>query len=65
MGLSANTFADDIAMIVAGGASYIDAVSSWCALNGVEPEVGADLVQAHPLIRDRIQMEAECLNLVK
>lgn len=51
--------------MVAEGASYIDAVTHWCETRGVEPEVGAELVDKNPLIKIRLQMEAEGLRLLR
>jgi len=51
--------------MVRGGASYIDAVNHWCASRGLEPEAGADLVLNFPEIRERLQLEAENLSLLK
>lgn len=65
MQLESETFGADVESMVRAGASYIDAVTSWCVSRGLEPEAGAELAKKHPLIMQRIQMEAECLSLVK
>lgn len=63
--LSSEDFERDVQEMVKGGSSYIEAVTEWCARQKVEPEVGAELVQQHPEIQMRLQMEAETLALVK
>lgn len=63
--LSGDEFLQEIEAMVAAGATYIDAVTTWCKVKNVEPEVGAELVQMYPLVRTRLQMEAEQLCLVR
>lgn len=60
-----DTFIDDIEKMVRGGASYIDAVTTWCQSQGLEPEAGADLVKRHPVVAMRLQMEAESMSLLR
>jgi hypothetical protein len=51
--------------MVGDGASYIDAVTHWCAIHNLEPEVGAELVEKNPIVKLKIQMEAETLRLLR
>jgi hypothetical protein len=44
--------------------SYIEAVECWCDQNNKDIIVGADLVKKSPVIKLRIQAEAEELNLI-
>lgn len=44
--------------------SYIEAVELWCDRNGKDIIVGADLVKKSPIIKSKIQVEAEDLNLL-
>jgi hypothetical protein len=51
--------------MVKGGATYMDSIVRWCGDRGLEIEVGAELVDQFPLVKSRLQMEAEGLNLMK
>lgn len=44
--------------------SYIEAVELWCDENEKDITVGADLVKKSPIIKAKIQNEAEDLNLL-
>lgn len=44
--------------------SYIESVELWCDRNGKDIIVGADLVKKSPIIKSKIQVEAEDLNLL-
>lgn len=44
--------------------SYIEAVELWCDRNGKDIIVGADLIKKSPIIKSKIQVEAEDLNLL-
>jgi hypothetical protein len=58
-------FSQQIEFIVKGkGVSYIEAVELWCDRNGKDITVGADLVKKSPVIKSKIQAEAEELNLI-
>lgn len=45
--------------------SYMEAVVNWCESNGFEIEYAADMIQKNDNLKDKIQREAECLNMVK
>ena len=51
--------------MVQKGGTYIDSVVRWCADRGLEIEAGAELIAQFPLIKARLQMEAEDLSLLK
>lgn len=44
--------------------SYIDAVVLWCAKENVDIQVGGELAKKSDIIREKIQCEAEDLNLL-
>jgi hypothetical protein len=44
---------------------YIDAVVMWCENNKLEVEYAASLIKKDPVIREKIQVEAENLNILK
>lgn len=44
---------------------YIDAVVLWCEKNKLEVEYAASLIKRDPAIREKIQVEAENLNILK
>lgn len=44
---------------------YIDAVIHWCENNKFEVEYAASLIKKDPAIREKIQVEAENLNILK
>jgi Phage late-transcription coactivator len=44
---------------------YIDAVIMWCEKNSIELEFIANIIKKDPLIRSKIQSEAEGLNYIK
>jgi hypothetical protein len=44
---------------------YIDAVVLWCEKNKLEVEYAASLIRKDPVIKEKIQVEAENLNILK
>ena len=44
---------------------YIDAVICWCEANKFEVEYAANLIKKDPVIKSKIQVEAENLNILK
>jgi len=44
---------------------YIDAVLDYCAKNNLEIEAMADVIQKSPLLKSKIQEEAEKLHYLK
>jgi hypothetical protein len=64
--ISANQFATDIeSMRRNGQLEYVDAVVSWCEKNGVEVEYAASIIKKDPVLRSKLQVEAEDKNIVK
>jgi hypothetical protein len=64
--ISANQFATDIeSMRRNGNLEYIDAIVTWCEKNGVEVEYAASIVKKDPVLRSKLQVEAEDMNIVK
>lgn len=44
---------------------YIDAVVYWCQKNNLEIETAAYWIKKDPVMRSKIQLEAENLNVLK
>lgn len=44
---------------------YIDAVVMWCEKNKLEVEYAASLIKKDSAIKEKIQVEAENLNILK
>ena len=44
---------------------YIDAVVFWCAKNNLEVETAAFWIKKDPVMKSKIQIEAENLNILK
>jgi hypothetical protein len=63
--LIGDDFFEEVQRMTLSGASYIDAVLRWCESKGVDPEVGAELIDKYPVIKARVQMEAEDLCLLR
>lgn len=61
-----STFVDDIeALCKTKNMDYIDAVVMWCENNKVEVEYMANLIKKDPVMKSKIQVEAENLNVLK
>jgi len=48
-----------------GQLEYVDAIVSWCEKNGVEVEYAASIIKKDPVLRSKLQVEAEDKNIVK
>lgn len=44
---------------------YIDAIVFWCEKNNLEVETAAYWIKKDPVMRSKIQLEAENLNILK
>ena len=44
---------------------YIDAVIAWCTKNSIEIETAADFIKKDSVLRSKIQVDAEELNILK
>lgn len=45
--------------------SYIDSICFWCEKNGIEVEVVSHWIKKDPVLKSKIQLEAEELNFIK
>jgi hypothetical protein len=62
----ANTFIEEIEdLCISKNIEYIDAVVCWCEKHNFEIEYAADLIKTHPVLKSKIQTEAENLNFIK
>ena len=61
-----NTFIEDIENLCrTKNMEYIDAVLMWCESNKIEVEYIAGLIKKDPVMKSKIQVEAENLNVLK
>ena len=61
-----NNFVEDVEKLCrTKNMDYIDAVVMWCERNKLEVEYAASLIKKDPAIREKIQVEAENLNILK
>ena len=61
-----NTFVNDIEKLCnTKNIEYIDAVIMWCTTNKIEIEYIANLIKKDPVLKSKIQLEAENLNILK
>jgi hypothetical protein len=62
----ANTFIEEIEdLCISKNIEYIDAVVCWCEKHNLEIEYAADLIKTNPVLKSKIQTEAENLNFIK
>jgi len=47
------------------GAHYIDVIVDYCAKNNIEIETAAAIIKISPLIKSKVQFEAENLNILQ
>ena len=47
------------------GIEYIDAIVFWCEKNNLEVETAAYWIKKDPVMKSKIQLEAENLNVLK
>jgi hypothetical protein len=61
-----NNFIEEIEVLCkTKNMDYIDAVIMWCDKNKLEVEYAASLIKRDIVIREKIQVEAENLNILK
>lgn len=61
-----NTFVQEIEILCKEkNIDYIDAVIIWCEQNSLEIETAAYWIKKDPVIKCKIQLEAENLNFLK
>lgn len=59
-------FVNDVNKLhVSDDVDYIDAVVEWCTKNNIEVEFAAALIKKDPVLKSKIQEEAENLNILK
>jgi len=62
----ANNFIEELEELCGSkNIEYIDAVVCWCEKNNLEIEYAADLIKTNPVLKSKIQTEAENLNFIK
>jgi Phage late-transcription coactivator len=63
---TSNSFIEDIEKLrCIKNMEYIDAVVLWCETNKIEVEYIANLIKKDPVMKLKIQAEAENLNILK
>lgn len=64
--LKNNSFIEDIETLCANkNIEYIDAIIMWCEKNNLEIEYAAEIIKKNPLIKSKVQYEAENLNFLQ
>ena len=64
--VTASEFAMQIEQIVSkSGMGYMDAIVSWCEKNNIEIEQAVTYVKKNQVIKAKLEMEAEQLNLIE
>ena len=66
MAISSNSIIAEINNLCkTGNIPYIDAIVHWCEKNKVEIEYAAGIIKKDPVMRSKLQLEAENLNIIK
>lgn len=64
--LTNNNFIEDIELLCrTKNMEYVDAVVHWCEVNKLEVEYAASIIKKDPVIKAKIQVEAENRNILK
>ena len=64
--LSNSSFVEEVENICKSkNIEYIDAVVMWCQKNNLEVETAAYWIKKDPVMKSKIQFEAENLNILK
>jgi len=64
--LTNNNFIEDIELLCrTKNMEYVDAVVYWCEVNKLEVEYAASIIKKDPVIKAKIQVEAENRNILK
>ena len=64
--LKHNNFIEDIETFCSDkNVDYIDAIIMWCDKYNLEVEYVAELIKKHPLMKSKVQYEAENLNFLQ
>lgn len=66
LNFNSNNFTADVEKLCrTKNLEYIDAVILWCEKNKLEIEFAAGLVKKDPVMKSKVQVEAENLNFLK
>jgi len=60
-----NKFNHDVDKMCNNSVDYIDAVITWCERNNVDVEAIANIIKKDPVIKSKLQADAENLNFLK
>jgi hypothetical protein len=60
-----NTFNSEIEKIRNHDVDYIDAITTWCEKNNLDIEVIANIIKKDPVLKSKLQADAENLNYLK
>jgi hypothetical protein len=52
-------------MVSKNNIEYIDAIILWCQKNNFEVEYAANMIKKDPVLKSKVQNEAENLNVLK
>ncbi len=58
-------FHEDIMELCAKGERCMDAILDWAEQNDQDPEIIGELISNDPLLKGRIEIEAEALHFIK
>jgi hypothetical protein len=63
---SNSTFSSEIEKLVSTkNIDYIDAIVLWCERNNLEVEYAAGMIKKDPVLKSKVQVEAENINVLK
>ena len=63
---SNSSFSTEIEKMVSkNNIEYIDAIILWCQKNNFEVEYAANMIKKDPVLKSKVQNEAENLNVLK
>jgi hypothetical protein len=62
--LNSEFIMNEIQTLIEGGASYIDAIVEFAERNEIEIEVVGEIIRRSPILKARVHVEAEELNMV-
>ena len=64
--IQTNNFVEQIEVLCRSkNMEYVDAVVHWCEVNKLEVEYAASIIKKDPVIKAKIQVEAENMNILK
>lgn len=62
--LNSEFIMNEIQTLIEGGASYIDAIVEFAERNEIEIEVVGEIIRRSPILKAKVHVEAEELNMV-